>query len=757
MVNQYREGSNRITVDIVDRDEELVGPGDIMTCLGVEYTEVLNGAGTWSARFPANDPILERLLLKAHFLDFYVDGQKIVRGLTEKQDWELSNDGQQIVALSGRDLLAELDEVTTDFMLMTVAEEPEPIDFAPSSIINYYDEVVSESSPSIYNWIVPQSFTETLVYGSYIGESALTALRRVAEQTGESFRLLSPGHAIYPARTLEWLQTATPDSGVRAVGGAGDAVDAEDNPFVCFIQGLTERRDASRMMARIVPYGSGLGETRLDLVGLVDGVDIDVPTGFTFDVANNSITNDNALAYVGKMISRHVNFKEIRPLFNTDADTLYAKVFLFNAALAYLQRNDDVDDTLEYGLSVLQLPAHVRVGMTLRVVWQDELRDIDRDLVILAIRTSVGSNGERTYALTVATINQWRFRETNNIVSDMEEGQIFNAHPQIDATAYWMPFREIIGDDQTDHMAEFPFWLSAEIVTIRQVLFRFAVESAFAVMRSYTYVSAITDQNAAANTGSTAAIIDSTAAIIDSTAATINSTAAVIDSAAPDAGNTNITVNASGSTAIGDASVALSSTNEGGVDSATQGALSTNPTNHWHDMSTHQHAHAHTHPVTAEHGHVANTHFHTTIAHTHTSTAHTHTETAHTHTSTAHTHTSPTHLHSSPQHTHTMAVLTFSTVPVRVPALNSYIIGDLEFAVNGGAWAALNTAIPVAGGYSELDITGQVQNPAGLKRPYQEYNFVQVRRTTAAGTDKTAQIRAQIGIRATVQSIVLYE
>lgn len=108
------------------------------------------------------------------------------------------------------------------------------------------------------------------------------------------------------------------------------------------------------------------------------------------------------------------------------------------------------------------------------------------------------------------------------------------------------------------------------------------------------------------------------------------------------------------------------------------------------------------------------------------------------------------------QHVHAAPALV-TTYGLRLtPALNSYVLADLEYSVNGGTWELLNTGVPIEDGYSLLDLTTSVQNPAGLKRPYQSYNKVQIRRTSAAGTGKTAMVRAQLGVRQTVQSIVSY-
>ena len=52
MPDTFIEGGNRITVDIIDRVGTAIGPGPIMSCLGLTCDTLLSQAGTWEARFP---------------------------------------------------------------------------------------------------------------------------------------------------------------------------------------------------------------------------------------------------------------------------------------------------------------------------------------------------------------------------------------------------------------------------------------------------------------------------------------------------------------------------------------------------------------------------------------------------------------------------------------------------------------------------------------------------------------------------------
>lgn len=792
-MDSYIEGENRISVDIVDRLGVKVGPGPLATCIDLSFDTLLSQAGTFTARFPANDPRLVYLQIKKHFLHFYVDGTIVFRGLAESQRMEVGNDGQRMLVVEGRDLLAELAETSINFEAMVL--DSDAIFNAPHSVVLAYNVQM----PLDMQWGAGDvGDTETGVYARFSGENALSALMKIAEHIGESFRLTQGASG---GRALQWLGTTTPASGVRAVQSAGDAIAAEDNQHICFIQSLSERRDASGMITQIVPFGSGLGDTRLD----IEGTSRTPPAGFAIGGGGLSIRSGVAEAYIGKSIIRHVNFKDIRPLFNTDADIQTAKDFLFDSALEYLRRNDSVDDVVEYDLSVIALPDHVRVGMTLRVVYQDDHYLVDRDLVILGIRTAVDSDGGRLYNLTVATTNQWRLNETSAIVAQMEESELFGAHPQIDANSYWENFRELIGDDQVNHVAEMPFFLSEEVVTIRQVLFRYKVDRALMVTNSYA-INDETDANPASPTGPSnttssgltapgstdsggSGTSGDTAASIVNATATNNGTVATMQTAQPaieeDAGAVNFT----GSTVLNAVSAnttatvpnpAYTDTNYLSVATATQTPTNWTPDPaihhhdigaHVHDITSHQHSYSHTPTVLHEHGHAVDLHSHDQAAHAHTMDSHTHTQVAHGHTSPVHSHSTPAHSHTiaathshtiahdhaSPQHVHGIPDLVETQAVTRIAALNSYTIGELECAINGGAWLNLESeGIPIAGGFYELDITPLIQNPNGLRRPYQENNLIEVRRTTAAGTGKSAQIRVKLGIRSTIQSVVVY-
>lgn len=90
----------------------------------------------------------------------------------------------------------------------------------------------------------------------------------------------------------------------------------------------------------------------------------------------------------------------------------------------------------------------------------------------------------------------------------------------------------------------------------------------------------------------------------------------------------------------------------------------------------------------------------------------------------------------------------------REAGANTFDLADLEYRVNSGSWAGLETSTDVSDGWRRLDITSAVQNSTTL-RPVQTNNVLEVRRKTAGATDKTAQLDVQLSVRNVIQAVAL--
>ena len=455
-----------ITADIVDRSYAIVGPGPLVNCETFSYTEVLNGAGQWSARFPHNDERLNIIELKAHGLAFWIAGAYAMHGVIERWRIDIDSNGRRYIEFHGRDVLADLAEAPVAFLELEDGSGGGVSD-GPADVLTEANTVNSTS------WALDTTegyaTTSTEVYAKYAGESALNALVKIAEHIGENFRLL--GDPAAPNRVV-WMRTDQDDSGKRAIQSIGPDVEVEKNDDIVLIRSLSEARNGIRMANRIYPYGGGEGEARLTLAATSKSA----PAGFTLSAANNYIESTTERTALGWHLPIYREFKSIRPISNTDADLEAAADYLFDAAIASLQRIDSGEDVRAYTLSVHKLPEgakRLRVGETIRVEYSDRTYVLDEDLVIIEIQHRIDRSGNRNDRLVVAAVDRPPALASELQAQSMERGIVYSAHPQLNANSYTTSYRLYVGEDQTTEKGEIRFWLGDEVVQINQILWRF--------------------------------------------------------------------------------------------------------------------------------------------------------------------------------------------------------------------------------------------------------------------------------------------
>lgn len=241
------------------------------------------------------------------------------------------------------------------------------------------------------------------VHHRFDGESVLSALVRVAETTGEHFRLDTPDQ-------LTWIGTDLRDSGVRLVG-SGDGLALEGNSYVARIVEIAETSDTYEQISRIYPYGAGFGKARISLAntGML------APTGYTLNTSSNYLEYDAG----SPRIDHHTIWPDIGVDENELTGAEHSADTLFIAALNYLERHIGANKT--YRVRVAGLQRAVYPGETVRVVyqrWVDGYRavDIDDDLYVLEATHEIDGNGVRTVAMQLATVDTWPDSDGNIVV-----------------------------------------------------------------------------------------------------------------------------------------------------------------------------------------------------------------------------------------------------------------------------------------------------------------------------------------------------
>jgi len=443
------------------------GDGALTTCTEWESKNVLDGAGSFTFRVPASDPRTDIIQPKrvarcyTRVLDSVVE---IGSGIIDKITSEVDSSGNTIKTVEGSDLLRELTYRSVGFLSLS--------DGAGNGVNNPIAQIMSYAPDG---WSVDQSVgtqeTETNVYASFSGESILDSLTKVSDNRGEHFRL-SQG------RKIAWLGKNLTSSGIRAVQD-GDPISVETNDSICIVQKLEEQSDTYSVFTRIYPYGSGTGTARLTLASTTRVV----PAGFALDKTNNCLINTQAESQYGR-IEKYISFKEISPISNSDLDLESASNALFDQSLVYLQRHSKAEKF--YDIEVIKLNKIVLPGQTIRVVFKKIIGEhttfsIDRDLYILETTNTIDSGGIRTSKLKVATIDRFPETESDVLVSQMTQAQVFETHPQLNANAYVISYEKTLDNSSS---ADFDFWLGSEILNVNQLLFRFRNDPLLSTVKS---------------------------------------------------------------------------------------------------------------------------------------------------------------------------------------------------------------------------------------------------------------------------------
>lgn len=473
-------------------------------------------------------------------------------------------------------------------------------------------------------------------------------------------------------RTLVFASEFT-SSGVRAIQASGYLA-----AQTCAISSLRQTVDTKDLLTRIYPYGSGTGQARLTLAA----TSRTAPSGYTLNKTSNYIENTSATTTYGLIDFPQIEFKEITPIENTAANVRSAANMLFDAALRELTWRSTLASQRTYDLTIENCSQLLRPLQTIRVIYKDVDQgiDIDEDLYILEATWELGTNEIRTSRLVVSTDDRWPESDESAAAERAVQGRVFAAHPQMGPNEWWENGTLFVGTSQTDHIAEYPFVLGNAIVTVQQVLLRYKVEQIL------TFTSVV------AGSVDVAVTVDAIDVDVD-----------VSVSGTIDISHTHsLPTHQHSFTIIGNGAGALTYDIGYGA-GGTAGGIRHNIGSTDHVVSTN----AISGTTTVPSGGSASLALSGTGSGTGTGTG-------------------------------SGAIDLSDAINVgygvyRAPASRTYAIDDLEYAVNGGAWADLGDGVATGDDYYEIDITEEIQDPDTF-RPYRENNLIEIRRKSGASS-----------------------
>lgn len=404
-----------VWLDVEDAAGVKQGRGAIEP-LAWKWTARVDAAGAVEAKVPALDPqatlLASKVVVRAKgqyaplqtLADF---GAGVIDSIAKSGDGLAGT-----ITAGGFDLLGELNtRIVGDLLLSDGAG-------AAMAAADVLDTVIA-FAPS--GWTTSGTPSRD-VYQQFKGETVLAAYSKIAEVTGDHFRLGA-------GREVVWIAAGTfTASGVRAEA-AGAPIALEGNTAVCQLMSITETADTHDVYSRIYPYGSGSGDARLTIAGI--DTSGRPPTGYTDNIASAPYyIEKTATTTAYGLIEREVDFSDIGAAESSAGGTTVnaqsAANALYDAALRKLALAANPQKA--YKLEIAGLQQALAPGTTIRVVYcgyvfddkGNPLRwlDLNTDLFILAVTHDFDGHGLRktTLDVTATETDQWPVTEASDVL-----------------------------------------------------------------------------------------------------------------------------------------------------------------------------------------------------------------------------------------------------------------------------------------------------------------------------------------------------
>lgn len=469
-------------VDIENGSGERMGAGPLRASY-FRVTPKLSQSGEFGFGVSPADPNFDALAEKLVAVCRYADGTEFGSGIIDSIKAEIDEHGVLSFVVSGNTIDRELTYRTVEDLKLS-DDNGNGIEYGPDLIMDYapsgwdlggeYGGVVYVERDGFSGWRHVDAITQNDVYVGFDNETVLNALSRVGEHISEHWRLDAN-------RTITWLGPVSSfaSSGLRAVQHVNDPELAEAINEVCVISNMNELRDASGVVTRLIPRGSGNGSVIADLAHATDSP----PAGFTLDAANNVLINTVAEATYGR-IDKAVDFKELGPLSNTTADIQNAANMILQASVAYLERHAEASKY--YEIELANVNQILQVGTTLRVIYRKVIHgnvvfDVDEVLNIVAVTRELDEHGAKTVSVQVSSTDRLAMSDEEYLANQIQEARVLATRKQLGPSLVVIPWQDEMDDGSP---ASLPFWLGAYYTSVNRALLRFRVRPLRSTVKS---------------------------------------------------------------------------------------------------------------------------------------------------------------------------------------------------------------------------------------------------------------------------------
>jgi hypothetical protein len=429
----------RILVDVYDALGNRLGSGPALSAVSTSVKRALDGAGTVKLEFPATDPRVLDLIQNERRVRIYVENDDVIREL-------------------GRGVIRTLRVNVTESSITLSAEGPDSLDALTrrSVLLNrqFTNQSISTIASSLVSlvpgWlpVVESAVASDLQTARFDGVSVLKALIRVCEEKGIHLR------EGVDANTVELGEFGSQSNIVISNIGS-IAREVHSNNEVILIDRLTVTQDSEAVANWIVPVGAGEGQAALTLKNSNRNSPFPIQTLVGADGQTLYYLKDDASIAANDQLEKIVTFKSIAPLNNSDTAKRLAANALYDAAAAWLERNNQRQTT--YQVTGVKARQQVRPGDKIRlvykgVVYQDNVPaaplTVDDYFWVLSVTEKISDTG-MSIDLEISSVDKQAQDAAQIVVGALEAIDVRNVAVQTAAIYYENTYIDTVGSNAT--------------------------------------------------------------------------------------------------------------------------------------------------------------------------------------------------------------------------------------------------------------------------------------------------------------------
>lgn len=387
----------------------LQGSGPVTSIVSAEITRRINKAGSVTMVIAAND--LQAAYIQPHYYAkvymIHPDSGPITltRMIIDQIDYEVRGGHLYIIA-TGDDIVRELTWRSVGFTNYASGTNPVSVGTALATTWAF-------TPPGWGVWVNATPPNDNFYYKA-TGESVLTILGKIAEQSGLNF------YSNGITRHIEF-ETVFADSGVRAIE---PGVNSVADSTTAFIRSIRRTYDSYRLISRIYPYGEKRAAGTYVNLSATNRIPV---AGYTLDAVANYIKRNSTETAYGR-IERYIQYSEIKELSAAPGDATSAANALYDVAYNELKRSSAAATLYDIELSRCM---HIfRPMESLRVFYRKTIDavnviDIDATLNVLesTIRLRAGMPMETTRLLVGS--DDYQPRTDKDVLITLEKNRQF--------------------------------------------------------------------------------------------------------------------------------------------------------------------------------------------------------------------------------------------------------------------------------------------------------------------------------------------